>query len=114
MAAFDLSGLVEGGALAAIGGACVKLVDWWRRRRRDDAEADVTVGEAWQAVVKQLQADVARLTARVAELETHLVARDRIIVKLAYRLPMTPELRNLLLEIAPAAKDQFDDGAARP
>jgi hypothetical protein len=115
MASFDLSQLLEGGALAGIGAAAVKALDWLRGRRRDqaearrnEAEADVTVGAAWKGFADEMRREVDRLRARISELEQHVAARDRIIVALAHRLPMSPELRAMMLEIAPAAKPTHD------
>ena len=48
----------------------VQLVLWLRNRRKDDAEADKTVGEAWQTIVTELRSDIADLRNRVTALET--------------------------------------------
>lgn len=46
-----------------------RLVTWLRGRRKDAAEADQTVGEAWRTIVAELRNDIADLRNRVDALE---------------------------------------------
>lgn len=47
----------------------VQLVLWLRNRRKDDAEADKTVGETWQTIVGELKGQIEDLRTRVGNLE---------------------------------------------
>lgn len=55
-----------------IGGAVVAAISWLRGRRVDDAQADKTVGEAWQEIVAELRTDISDLRGRVDTLEGEL------------------------------------------
>lgn len=55
-----------------LGGALVALVGWLRGSRKDNAEADQTVGEAWQAIVAELRSDISDLRQRIDGLEDEL------------------------------------------
>lgn len=46
-----------------------RLITWWRNRRKEDAAADLTTGEAWRAIVSELRGDIADLRDRVKALE---------------------------------------------
>jgi chromosome segregation ATPase len=57
----------------------VQLIGWLRGHRKDNAVADRTVGEAWQAIVEELRQDVRDLRNRVTALEDELGReRDRV------------------------------------
>lgn len=45
---------------------------WIRNRRKDDAEADLTVGTAWQQLADGLRGDIENLRKRVDALEADL------------------------------------------
>lgn len=68
MASQVLVALISG----PIGGAAVAAVGWFRGRRGEDAQADKTIGEAWQEIVSELRKDISDLRDRVDALEDEL------------------------------------------
>lgn len=60
-----ITALVTGPLVVTLG----KLVDWWRGRRRDDAEVGRTLDERWKAYADQVEARMLRYEKQVGELE---------------------------------------------
>ena len=61
-----------GAVAASVGGAIVAAINWLRSRRKDAAEADLTVGQTWQEIVTELRTDIADLRSRIDVLEDDL------------------------------------------
>lgn len=61
-----------------------RAVSWLRGRRKDDAEAQLTVGQAWQSIAEELRNDISNLRSRVERLEgENGILRDRLAAALA-------------------------------
>lgn len=63
-----LAALISG----PIGGAVVAVGGWLRGRRKDDAEAGLTVDQRWEQYADRIEGRMRSLEERVSELETQL------------------------------------------
>lgn len=56
-----------------------RLLSWWRHRRKEDAEAGLTVDQRWENYADKIETRMASLELRVTDLETERrQLRDRI------------------------------------
>lgn len=68
--------LIVAGITGPFAIAVDRALTWFRSRRKDNAEADLTLGQSWKQIVEELRRDIGDLRERVVSLETE-VDRER-------------------------------------